>query len=168
MSFWFHWLAGSAPNINGSRDSRVHLRIDFFAITIGTNLTTLASSGLEISCPVTGFPKPSIQWYREGVPVEPGMMLNVEEDTGTLFTLSISHRKGGEFTCKASNPLGSDSASSFVTVLGENGFSEVYNDSCRRGVPLLVLRVQTPHLRKIFIWQPLLFMSDGLSACCLW
>ena len=51
------------------------------------------------------------------------MMLNVDEDTGTLFTLSISHRKGGEFTCKASNPLGSDSASSFVTVLGENGFS---------------------------------------------
>ena len=48
------------------------------------------------------------------------MMLNVDEDTGTLFTLSISHRKGGEFTCIASNALGLDSASSFVTVLGEN------------------------------------------------
>ena len=118
-----HLLAGSAPNINASLDSRVHLRIDFFAITIGTNLTTLASSGLEISCPATGFPKPSIQWYREGVPLEPGMMLNVDEDTGTLFTLSISHRKGGTFTCKASNALGSDSASSFVTVLGKDGFS---------------------------------------------
>jgi len=51
------------------------------------------------------------------------MMLNVDEFTGTLFTLSISHRKGGEFTCKGSNALGTDSASSFVTVLGKNGFS---------------------------------------------
>lgn len=96
------------------------MRIDFFAITVGSNLTTLASSGLEISCPVTGFPKPVIQWYREGVPVQSGMMLNVDEDTGTLFTLSISHRKGGMFTCEASNTLGSDRASSVITVLGRN------------------------------------------------
>lgn len=54
--------------------------------------------------------------------MEPGMMLNVDEFTGTLFTLSISHRKGGKFTCKGSNALGSDSASSFLTVLGKNGF----------------------------------------------
>lgn len=95
------------------------MRIDFFAITIGTNLTTLASSGLEISCPASGFPKPTIQWYREGVPVEPSMMLNVDEDTGTLFTMSISYRKRGTFACKASNALGSVSASSFISVLGK-------------------------------------------------
>ena len=111
-------LVGSAPKIDSTQESKVHMRIDFFAITIGTNLTTLASSGLEISCPASGFPTPVIQWYREGVPVQPGMMLNVDKDTGTLFTLSISHRKGGTFTCEASNALGSDSASSVVTVLG--------------------------------------------------
>lgn len=121
---------GSVPKIDASHESRIHLKIDFFAITIGTNLTTLASSGLEISCPVTGFPKPAIQWYREGVPVEPGMMLSVDEFTGTLFTLSISHRKGGTFTCKASNALGTDSALSFVSVLGKNGFSVVSEERC--------------------------------------
>ena len=97
----------------------VHMKIDFFAIKIGSNLTTLASSGLEISCPATGFPKPSIQWYREGSPVQPGMTLNVDEERGTLFTLSISYRKEGTFTCEARNALGSDSASSLVTVLGK-------------------------------------------------
>lgn len=62
--------------------------------------------------------------------MEPGMTLNVDEVTGTLFTLSISHRKGGTFTCKASNALGTDSASSFVSVLGKNGFSVVFEDRC--------------------------------------
>ena len=114
---------GSAPKIESSEESLVHMRIDFFAITVGSNLTTLASSGLEISCPATGFPKPVIRWYREGVPVQSGMMLNVDEDTGILFTLSISHRKGGTFTCEASNTLGSDKASSVIAVLGRNIFS---------------------------------------------
>lgn len=117
----FHYLkVGLAPKIDSTQENLIHMRIDFFAITVGSNLTTLASSGLEISCPVTGFPKPVIQWYREGVPVQSGMMLNVDEDTGTLFTLSISHRKGGMFTCEASNTLGSDRASSVITVLGRN------------------------------------------------
>ena len=119
----FHYLkVGSAPKIDSSQENLIHMRIDIFAITVGSNLTTLASSGLEISCPATGFPKPVIQWYREGVPVQSGMMLNVDEDTGTLFTLSISHRKGGMFTCEASNTLGSDIASSVITVLGRNIF----------------------------------------------
>ena len=96
------------------------MAIDFLAITIGSNLTTLANSGLEISCPTTGFPKPFIQWYRDGNPVQPGMMLNVDQETGSLFTLSISYRKGGTFTCEARNALGSDRASSFLAVRGEN------------------------------------------------
>lgn len=96
----------------------MHMRIDIFSMTIGSNLTTLASSGVEISCPATGFPKPVIQWYREGVPVRSSMMLTIDEDTGTLFTLSISHRKGGTFTCEARNVLGSKSVSSHVIVLG--------------------------------------------------
>ena len=94
------------------------MRIDVFSMTVGSNLTTLASPGLEIGCPATGFPKPVIQWYREGTPVKLGMMLNVDEGTGTLFILSISHRKGGTYTCVATNVLGSDSASSLITVLG--------------------------------------------------
>ena len=96
----------------------MHMRIGIFSMTIGSTLTTLASSGVEISCPATGFPKPIIQWYREGVPVESSMMLTIDEDTGTLFTLSISRRKGGTFTCEARNVLGSDSVSSHVKVLG--------------------------------------------------
>lgn len=96
------------------------MTIDFLAITVGSNLTTLANSGLEISCPTTGFPKPSIQWYRHGNPVQPSMMLTVDQETGSLFLLSISYRKGGMFTCEASNALGSDRASSLVTVRGEN------------------------------------------------
>ncbi|XP_068741513.1 hemicentin-1-like isoform X2 [Montipora capricornis] len=110
-------LVGSAPKIVSSRESLVHMRIDVFSMTVGSNLTTLASPGLEIGCPATGFPKPAIQWYREGTPVKLSMMLNVDEDTGTLFILSISHRKGGTYTCVATNVLGSDSASSLITVL---------------------------------------------------
>lgn len=118
MAFLLTLLVGSAPKISTSQENLVHMNIDIFEIKIGSNLTTLASSGLEISCPTTGFPKPTIQWYREGVPVQLSLMLNVEEDTGTLYSLSISHRKGGRFTCEASNALGSVRASSFITVLG--------------------------------------------------
>lgn len=96
------------------------MAIDFLAITVGSNVTTLADSGLEISCPTSGFPKPFIQWYRHGNPVQPGMMLTVDQETGSLFILSISYRKGGMFTCEASNALGSDRASSLVAVRGEN------------------------------------------------
>lgn len=96
----------------------MYMRIGIFSMTIGSNLTTLASSGVEISCPATGFPKPVIQWYRKDVPVESSMMLTIDEDTGTLFTLSISRRKGGTFICEARNVLGSDSVSSHVKVLG--------------------------------------------------
>ena len=99
------------------------MEIDFFTITIGSNLTTLASSGLEIKCPAYGFPKPVIRWYRQGIPVEPGVTLKVDNDTGTLATLSIFHGKGGTFTCKATNVKGSVNASSVVTVLGNYGVS---------------------------------------------
>ena len=115
---FIHFLVGSAPKIKSAQESSVYMRIGIFSMSIGSNLTTLASSGVEISCPATGFPKPVIQWYREGVPVESSMMLTIDEDTGTLFTLSISHRKGGTFTCEARNALGSDSVSSHVKVLG--------------------------------------------------
>lgn len=122
VTVFISYLVGSAPKIDALQESVAHQSINFFSITIGSNLTALASSGMEIFCPATGFPKPVIKWYREGVPVQSGMMLNVDESTGTLFTLSISHRKGGTFTCEASNTLGTDRASSLITVLGRSKF----------------------------------------------
>ena len=72
---------------------------------------------MQLSCPSDGAPKPVLTWLRNGEPLtaENG----VEENSAVLSITELSVDEQGRYTCTASNVLGSDSGSSYLSVLGK-------------------------------------------------
>ena len=84
---------------------------------------------VELSCTAEGLPVPDIMWlvepYGGGVPVEIVTSTNITEEANTthktsfLTLLSVSPIDTANYTCNASNYLGSVTAKAVVEVLGE-------------------------------------------------
>ena len=115
----FPITVGREPTIATDDQDIVDLRVKHVAITIGSALTIMASSGIEVLCPAAGFPKPTIKWYRNDMLLSSGMEMVIDSESGKLTLVSISHRKSGTFTCVASNVLGNASASSEIRIVSE-------------------------------------------------
>ncbi|KAL0984374.1 hypothetical protein UPYG_G00140600 [Umbra pygmaea] len=80
--------------------------------------SVVAGYTAAISCAVSGFPRPKIQWFRNKLPLDENPRFLMQNNQGVL-TLNIrkpSHHDGGKFTCKAVNPLGQDVAECNVLI----------------------------------------------------
>lgn len=66
----------------------------------------LAGSWIELTCNVTGYPKPSVSWFREGVPLNTSLPRYVILPSGSLRILGVALSDSGIYSCEASNPLG--------------------------------------------------------------
>ncbi|CDW55769.1 Muscle M line assembly protein unc 89 [Trichuris trichiura] len=62
-----------------------------------------------LSCKLTGIPKPEVQWFKDGVPIEPSEKYEMVTDESGLVLLKV-HAAGredsGEYRCEASNSRG--------------------------------------------------------------
>ena len=77
---------------------------------IGRNLSNLAGEEVCINCTlIDGFPLPNISWFY--MSTELIMFRNSSE-----IVITVDNDTIGEYTCVATNALGSDSASSFVDI----------------------------------------------------
>ena len=77
---------------------------------IGTNLSNLAGEEVCINCTlIDGFPLPNISWFYMNT--ELIMFRNSSE-----IVITVDNDTIGEYTCVATNALGSDSATSFVDI----------------------------------------------------
>ena len=83
---------------------------------------------VELNCTTEGLPVPTITWLMEpfggGIPVDIVTRNNVTENenfpskTSLLTLLSVNPNDTGNYTCNASNSLGSVTEKAFVEVLG--------------------------------------------------
>uniref|UniRef100_A0A3Q3JFP0 receptor protein-tyrosine kinase n=1 Tax=Monopterus albus TaxID=43700 RepID=A0A3Q3JFP0_MONAL len=85
-----------------------------------TNQDVNSSSTLMLACFALGVPRPSIIWYKNGIPVEEGPGITLGED-GLLTIDRVKKDDEGLYECIANNVEGSAKTSAVVTVLGDEG-----------------------------------------------
>ncbi|XP_060737332.1 hemicentin-1 isoform X1 [Tachysurus vachellii] len=66
----------------------------------------LLNQKVVLNCDVHGFPKPSVTWLKEGVPIATGERLVVVSD-GSLRLSQVTLDDGGSYSCLAQNAAGS-------------------------------------------------------------
>ena len=87
---------------------------------IGHPVSVLTGKALRIICIATGSPRPSISWNKNGQAVVPDRRrIQILRSDGSLVIRLIRETDAGEYTCLASNLIGSHSISSVVDVVGE-------------------------------------------------
>lgn len=78
---------------------------------IGSTVLTISGNNVSISCDVTGFPTPSVEWTKDGV------SFGTEDSILTLSSVNVDDT--GLYSCTATSPLGPfDSQSTNLTVIG--------------------------------------------------
>ena len=114
-----HYFAdGIAPKIEATSTSVERITdMKPISVQIGTRITLLPGVRLEITCPVSGIPEPSISWLRQGQQITTSGRFLVENDTLIIRTTALSDR--GSFTCAANNTLGRTTSSTMVDITGE-------------------------------------------------
>ena len=80
-----------------------------------------AGSTLTLPAEVTGSPRPRITWYREGVALErgPEVKLDQLETMTTLKIDDITGKQSGIYKLVAENDVGSDCVTFEVKILGQ-------------------------------------------------
>ncbi|KAM9476100.1 hemicentin-1 isoform 3-T3 [Clarias gariepinus] len=68
-------------------------------------VTVLLNQEVVLNCDVHGFPKPSVTWVKDGVPIATGQRLVVLSD-GTLRLSQVSLGDAGTYSCRAQNTAG--------------------------------------------------------------
>uniref|UniRef100_A0A8C4HPV6 receptor protein-tyrosine kinase n=1 Tax=Dicentrarchus labrax TaxID=13489 RepID=A0A8C4HPV6_DICLA len=85
-----------------------------------TNQDVNSSSTLMLACFALGVPRPSIIWYKNGVPVKESTGISLGED-GVLTVERVKKDDEGLYECIASNDEGIAKTSAVVTVVGDEG-----------------------------------------------
>ena len=83
-----------------------------FEVNVGRTVLTISGNNLTLSCVAEGFPPPSVQWTKDGSPLE--------SDGSDLRLQPLYIKDSGVYTCTASSPLQglSDAISTNLTVVG--------------------------------------------------
>ena len=67
----------------------------------------------------TGYPRPTISWYKNGqdlVPKEGSVVISWEHNHAKLELYNVNVKDAGRYTCKAENSVGSASSTADVVV----------------------------------------------------
>ena len=79
----------------------------------------LAGSWTDLTCNVSGYPKPSVTWAREGAPINMSNPRYLILPSGSLRIYGVTPSDSGIYSCEASNPLGKARHPVELSVQGE-------------------------------------------------
>lgn len=80
-------------------------------VTVGSEVTVLTQSQINITCVVSGIPKPNITWLRDGE--------QLEAEEGSFLVLNIQDvNDAGRITCQAENMAGKAVLSTIINIIG--------------------------------------------------
>ena len=62
--------------------------------------------GIHLQCTVSGDPKPELEWFYNGVNTKNSPLFYRTSDNGSLYIYVMRARMAGNYTCRASNIMG--------------------------------------------------------------
>ena len=86
-------------------------------MTIGDNVTALASTNITIQCSTSGVPIPTVTWAKDGEEIPSDGRYTVQDDSSLLIS-EAGEEDSGRYTCNAESVAGKNSASSSVKIAG--------------------------------------------------
>lgn len=114
------FLVGREPTLETPEDDITLVEDpDNVTTTIGTRVTVLESSNVKLRCHADGYPTPTVAWLLNGKPLVPDGNISVDDDSRSLAIKNVKPNVGGEYSCIASNSLGSDSLITTLNVIGK-------------------------------------------------
>lgn len=81
-------------------------------LSAGSDVTVLTQTRVNITCEVSGIPKPKITWLKDD------MLLESEEDISLILAIR-DMKDAGQVTCHAENLAGNATISSNIDVIGK-------------------------------------------------
>lgn len=66
-----------------------------------TGNTVETGESVNLTCPVTGFPKPNVKWTKDGAPL--ALSKSVTMEGSTIILSSVSYAEAGIYSCEAVN-----------------------------------------------------------------
>lgn len=84
-------------------------------ILAGSDATVLTQTRVNVTCEVSGVPKPKITWLKDGKRVES------EEDSSLVLTIR-DVKDAGQVICHAENLAGNATMSSNIDVIGKKAY----------------------------------------------
>nr|XP_012807460.2 hemicentin-2 [Jaculus jaculus] len=111
-----------AENVAGRAERRFALSVQVPPELLGnsdplTNVTTALHGPLTLLCEATGTPPPTIRWFREGQPINPGEDIYLLSGGWVLKVTRAQEQDRGLYSCLASNEAGEARRNFSVEVL---------------------------------------------------
>lgn len=84
-------------------------------------MDTTADQGatVKLDCLVEGEPTPTVTWLKSGYPIQTGQGITILANK-TLVIMVAKQEDSGSYVCKATNQMGPQAISVFVTIRGKS------------------------------------------------
>ena len=125
-------------------------------VKIGSNVTTLTGTPVDITCNASGFPVPKISWIKGVTAITGSDSQSLIVSVAKINLLRASRSDSGSYTCTASSQGGRISAVSNITFVGKKKEKEIQ-------LPHKV-RITVQGKKSTFCWKPLILVT---YVCCL-
>ncbi|XP_022085366.1 hemicentin-1-like isoform X2 [Acanthaster planci] len=107
-TLWTHVTVQVPPTINSTE----------------TSYTVVYRDSVELLCPATGFPRPTVAWFKNGVPISSNELNQYVTDQGSLVITFANEDDAGTYTCMVSNKAGSTDLEITLHVLSPPSITE--------------------------------------------
>lgn len=94
------------------------ISLDEPAVSLLPYLNATQGSVIMLNCEVTGYPDPTVTWYKDSSLLATDDRVMVHNDSVVVINNAFS-TDSGIYTCSAANVAGNSSASTELTVLGK-------------------------------------------------
>lgn len=88
----------------------------FPSVTLVPTYTILSGRNASLDCGALGNPPPFVRWFQNAAPLSSGGRFVIASN-GSLLVVGVALRDAGNYTCMATNTLGSASATTALVVL---------------------------------------------------
>ena len=85
-------------------------------MNIGDNVTAASNTTINIKCPVSGVPTPSVTWTKDGASLAEEKKVSIRDDN-SLVIRGADH--SAKYTCSVNSVVGTNSLSSIVKIVGQ-------------------------------------------------
>ena len=90
-------------------------------MNVGDNVTIASNTTITIRCPVSGIPKATVTWQRDGSHVAEGDRYSIKDDKSLVIEGEWVEERA-KYTCIVQSKFGMDETSSYVMIIGNLSF----------------------------------------------